>query len=80
MQSPSPSPSPAPAHVIVATDGAGVNLRTGPSTSAPAIMTIPEGALVEVLGDPVSVEGRSWRQIRSGTREGWVVSVVVRPR
>jgi hypothetical protein len=36
--------------------------------------------MVEVLDDPVSVEGRSWRQIRSGQRTGWVVSVVVRPR
>jgi Bacterial SH3 domain len=77
---PSTSPSPPPAYVIGATDGAGANLRTGPSTSAPAITTLPEGTLVEVLEDPVSVEGRSWRHIRSGNREGWVVAVVVRPR
>ena len=80
LASPSPSPSPAPAHVIVATDGAGANLRTGPSTSAPVVTTLAEGTLVVVLGDPVSAEGRSWRQIRSGSREGWVVAVVVRPR
>jgi hypothetical protein len=77
---PAPLPSPSPAFVIVATDGAGANLRTGPSTAAPVITTLAEGTLVEVLGDPVTVEGRAWRQIRSGNREGWVVSVVVRPR
>jgi uncharacterized protein YraI len=66
--------------VIVATDGAGANLRTGPSTSAPVITTLAEGTLVEALGDPVTVEGRAWRQIRSGDREGWVVAVVVRQR
>jgi hypothetical protein len=74
------SPTPLPAYVIVATDGAGANLRAGPSTSAPVITTLAEGTLVEVLDDPVSVEGRSWRQIRSGDRQGWVVAVVVRRR
>lgn len=77
---PSPLPSPTPAHVIVATDGAGANLRTGPSTSALVVTTLAEGTLVEALGDPVTVEGRAWRQIRSGDREGWVVAVVVRQR
>ena len=81
--SPSPSPSPLPGvagFVIVATDGAGANLRDGPSTSARVITTLAEGTDVEVLCDPITAEGRSWRQIRGGGREGWVVAVVVRPR
>jgi hypothetical protein len=80
--SPAPSPSPEPLGigVIVATDGAGANLRAGPSTTAPVITTVAEGSTVEILGEPVSVEGRLWRQIRSGGREGWVLAVVVRPR
>ena len=78
--SPSPSPSPVPGYVIVATDGAGANMRTGPSTSASVITTVREGTAVEVLGDPVTVDGRAWRQIRAGGRDGWVVAVVVRPR
>ncbi|HZO29584.1 MAG TPA: SH3 domain-containing protein [Chloroflexota bacterium] len=77
---PAPSPSPAPAYVIVATGGAGVNLRTGPSTTGPIITTLAEGTPIDFVGDPVTAEGRSWRQIRSGGREGWVVSVVVRQR
>jgi hypothetical protein len=77
---PSPSPSPPPGYVIVATGGAGVNLRTGPSTTGPIITTLAEGTPIEIVGDPVSAEGRSWRQIRGGGREGWVVSVVVRQR
>lgn len=76
----SPSPSPLAGFVIVATDGAGANMRTGPSTTAPVIATLREGTPVEVLGDPVSVEGRLWRQIRSNGRDGWVVAVVVRQR
>jgi hypothetical protein len=77
---PAPVPTMLPTHVIVATDGAGANLRTGPSTTAPVIATLTEGTPVEALGDPVSAEGRSWRPIRSGDRDGWVVAVVVRPR
>jgi len=76
----SPSPTPVPGYVIVATDGAGANLRAGPSTSAPVITTLREGTPVAVLGEPINSEGRAWRQIQSGDRQGWVVAVVVRPR
>jgi hypothetical protein len=80
-----PEPSPpslpmTPTHVIAATGGTGVNMRAGPSTAAPVITTLREGTLVEALGEPVSVEGRQWQEIRVGDREGWVVAVVVRPR
>jgi uncharacterized protein YraI len=61
----------------VATDGAGANLRAGPSTAAPVLATLEEGMPVEAVGDPVSTDGRAWRQIRSGDHEGWVVAVVV---
>jgi uncharacterized protein YraI len=55
-------------------------MRSGPSTTAPVIATLKEGAPVEVLGDPVSAEGREWRPIRSGGRDGWVVAAVVHQR
>ena len=55
-------------------------MRTAPSIRAPIITTVREGTPVEVLGDPVTVEGRAWRQIRAGGRDGWVVAVVVRQR
>jgi Bacterial SH3 domain len=77
---PSPTPLGTPGFVIVATDGRGANLRTRPSLSAPIVTTVRAGAAVEVLGDPVEAEGRSWRQIRTGDRDGWVVAVVVRER
>jgi hypothetical protein len=80
LASPSPSPSPVPGFVIVATDGRGVNMRTGPSTSAPIITTIREGTPVAALGEPVTSEGRAWREIQSGNQRGWVVAVVLRAR
>jgi hypothetical protein len=75
-----PSPTMTPTHIIAATGGVAVNMRAGPSMAAPVIMTLREGALVEALGDPISAEGREWRPIRSGDRDGWVVAVVVRQR
>jgi hypothetical protein len=77
---PSPSPSPEAGYYIAATDGRGVNLREGPSTSARVIVTLAEGTSVEVFGDPVPGAGGPWRKIRSGSREGWVVAGVLRRR
>ena len=77
---PSPSPAPEPGYVIVATDGRGANLRDAPGTSSRVIVTLAEGTAVEVFGDEVTAEGRAWRKIRGGNREGWVLSVVVRRR
>lgn len=77
----SPSPSPGAAtHAIGATDGRGANLRTGPSTTAPVITTLTEGTPVQPLEEQTAQDGRTWRKVRSGDREGWVLSVVVRPR
>lgn len=84
LASPSASPSPSPVSVggfvIVATDGAGANMREGPSTSARVITTLAEGTPVETLGQPVNEGGRAWQQIRANGRDGWVVAVVVRRR
>ncbi len=74
------TPTPGASAVIGATDGAGANVRTGPSMRAPVITTLAEGTPVEALDEPVPAEGRSWQKIRSGDREGWVVAVVVQPR
>jgi hypothetical protein len=77
---PPPSPTPEAGFVIVATDGAGANMRAAPSTSAPVITTLREGTAVAVLGEPVNAEGRAWRHIQAGNQQGWVVAVVVRAR
>jgi hypothetical protein len=74
------TPAPVASAAIGATNGAGANLRTGPSMQAPVITTLAEGTPVEALDEPVSAEGRSWQKIRSGDREGWVVAVVVQSR
>jgi len=47
---------------------------------APIVTTLREGTPVDVLGEPVPAEGRSWQQVRGNGQEGWVVEVTVRPR
>ena len=79
-QASTPPPTMALTHTIAATGGAAVNMRAGPSMTAPVVTTLREGALVEAVGDPVTVEGRQWQAIHTGDREGWVVAVVVRQR
>ena len=48
------------------TDGAGLNLREGPSSDAAVVKLLPEGALVEALD-------RAWRPLRDPTdgATGW---------
>ena len=55
----------------------GANLRESPSTTGRVLTTLAEGTAVETLGAPVNVAGQAWQQIRAGSREGWVVAVVV---
>jgi hypothetical protein len=80
LASPSPSPLPGPPWIIAATGGRGANMREQPSTSARVIVTLAEGTTVELLGQPTTVDGLAWRQVRANGRDGWIVSGAVHPR
>jgi len=77
----SPSPVATAARLkVVNTDGQGANMRQRPSTTAPVLRTLPEGAVVEVIGGETNAEGRSWRNVRdSGGATGWVASELLGP-
>ncbi|MCC6177544.1 MAG: SH3 domain-containing protein [Chloroflexi bacterium] len=69
------SDTPAPRVRVTRTDGAGVNLRARPSASSTALMLLPEGAPLDVVGADVQAEGRTWRNVRTSTgRTGWVAA------
>ncbi len=76
----SPSPLPGPPWVIAATGGRGANMREQPSTTARVIVTLAEGTPVELLGQPTTVDGQAWRQVRANGRDGWIVSGAVHAR
>ena len=57
------------------TGGVGVNLRTGPGTGYSVLLTIPEGAVVDVLAGPSA----SFYKLRYSGQEGWSHSSYLRP-
>ena len=86
---PTPDTAVAPPEVTVGfyaqvsnTDGFGINLRGGPSTSNAIIQLVDEGALVLVIGGPEVEEAndRLWWQLQlnDGT-EGWAVGEFLVP-
>jgi hypothetical protein len=60
---------------ITRTDGQGANMRVSPSTIAPTIVVVPDGARVTITSDAIQGSGRTWRQVRDA--DGHVGYVVV---
>ncbi|MBB4842630.1 pilus assembly protein CpaC [Paucibacter oligotrophus] len=85
------APAPAPAPAVAASDDAqqgahlqvlqeGLVLREGPSRQASPLMGLAKGAVLRLGGaNLVSNEGVEWRQVRLGSKEGWVPALAVRP-
>ena len=68
--------------VRVAGAGAeGVNLRAEPSVSGPQLKSLFDGAELELLGEDVEADGRTWRNVRDPTdrSEGWVAAEFLDP-
>lgn len=60
---------------VANTEGIGVTVRSGPSTSNVDLLVAPEGSLMQVIGGPQEGSNLSWWQVRlaDGT-EGWVAA------
>jgi hypothetical protein len=69
-----PEPTPVVERVKVAgTRGAGVNLRARAGETGQRLKSMPEGAVLEIIGTDTSADGLTWRNVRdsSGT-SGWM--------
>lgn len=84
---PTPNNAVAPPEVTVGfyaavanTDGVGVTVRGGPSTSNVQLLVAPEDTVVLVLAGPESANDLLWWQVRleDGT-EGWVAGLFLEP-
>jgi hypothetical protein len=65
---------------VSGTDGTGVNLRAQPRATAASLGVLPDGTLLDVVGDDVVVDGSTWRNVRtSGGRIGWVAARYLSP-
>ncbi|MCC6178290.1 MAG: hypothetical protein IT305_23550 [Chloroflexi bacterium] len=73
--------APSGARVRVAnTGGSGANLREGPSATAAAVKTEPEGAVLTVIGPDQQADGRTWRNVRDEAgASGWIAGELLEP-
>ena len=92
VSSPTPAPSPVTAATpvvaprlrvvrIVGAGADGVNLRAEPSVSGAPLKGLFDGAELELLGEDVEADGRTWRNVRDPTdrSEGWVAAEFLGP-
>ena len=80
-QIPPPAPEPVLQRLKVAfTNGRGANLRARPGESGQRVKTLPEGSVLDVVGETQTVEGLTWRNVRdaSGTT-GWIAAPFAAP-
>lgn len=60
---------------VTGTDGAGLNVRSEPTTGAEVLTVFLDGTQVEVIDGPVEAEGFVWWQIAGNeVAAGWIVS------
>jgi uncharacterized protein YgiM (DUF1202 family) len=60
---------------VANTQGQGVNLRREPGPTSELVKIIPEGTLVEVVGEPQDIGGTRWVNVRDPLGDtGWVAS------
>ena len=77
----SPSPAGGPRVRVVGAGAEGVNLRAEPSASGAPLKGLFDGAELELLGEDVEADGRTWRHVRDPTdrSEGWVAAEFLGP-
>ncbi len=66
-----------PSFQVVA-GGTGANLRSSPSTTAPVVEQVRDGAIVTNLDQQQSAEGMTWQRVADGSAEGWIASDLLR--
>jgi hypothetical protein len=67
-----------PTYRVVA-GGAGANLRSAPSTGAPVVRQLRDGAEVTNLNQQQTADGLTWRRVAEGDAEGWVAAELLAP-
>ncbi|HLH22722.1 MAG TPA: SH3 domain-containing protein [Chloroflexota bacterium] len=76
---PSRAPLVDPPSYQVQAGGSGANLRGAPSTTAPVLEQVHDGAIVTNLDQQETVGGQLWRRVADGTTEGWMAADLLVP-
>jgi hypothetical protein len=75
---PAPSSSGEKAKVVNA-DGGTANMRAEPSTTATVVAQVAEGTIVDIVGADRTADGRTWRNVRTDGKTGWIASTLLEP-
>jgi hypothetical protein len=78
-QSPSP-PAEGEKVKVKESDGTGANLRDKPGQTGTVVKTIPEGTVLQVVGEDKQMDGKTWKNVKddAGTT-GWMASELLEP-
>jgi SH3-like domain-containing protein len=82
FDTPVPTPLPTPTSLprlerlqVANTQGEGVNLRRDPGATGDLIKIIPDGTIVDVVGEPQDIGGTRWLNVRDAVGDvGWVAA------
>jgi hypothetical protein len=59
---------------VIGADGGSVNMRAEPSTTAEAVSQVSEGTALDIVGPNRDGDGRTWRNVKTGDKSGWIAS------
>ncbi|MFV9506706.1 MAG: SH3 domain-containing protein [Oscillochloridaceae bacterium umkhey_bin13] len=75
-----PTPAPPARFVVSGTGGQGLFLRPQPSTQGSPLTTLPDGTVVEQVGEDVTGSDRLWREVRAPDgQQGYVAADFLTP-
>src|SRR4051794_5680428 len=63
----------------VSSGGAGANLRGAPSTTAPVLKQVADGAAVTNLDEQRTADNQLWRRVADGNADGWMAAELLVP-
>ena len=62
------------------TGGTGANMRERPGAAGQIVKTVPEGAVLTVVGADQQMDGKAWRNVRDDTgTTGWIAEELLEP-
>jgi len=61
-------------------DGTGANLRDKPGQASTVLKTLPEGTVLEVIGEDKQMDGKGWKNVKDDEgKAGWVAAELLEP-
>ena len=62
---------------VIGAEGGAVNVRADATTGAEAVAQVRDGDILDVVGPNKDGDGRTWRNVKSGDKTGYIASTLV---